>query len=351
MKGSHAYASMPIDALYRWFAGEADPTSPVWGALCRWIAGDEALCARLDALPGGKRQPNLFLAALRYHGAPTLEGGPAFAAWVDAHWDALRATILARFTQTNEPGRCAVLAPILASLPQPIALLEVGASAGLCLIPDRYRYRQPWGDVIATGATVAPASCRPAGRSGLVLDCAMTGRPPGNPADLVIAHRAGLDAHPLAAADPGDARWLRALVWPGEHAREARLATALQIAASDPPPVRTGRLPEDLDAFLAEGLAAAEAAGATPVLMHSATLAYLPRDERDAVVETIGASGVRWLSFEGPSVVTSLRGRLPDDPRPHFIAALDGEPVARCSPHGGWADWLDGVPVGAPDPR
>ena len=331
MKDGHAYATMPIPALYRWFAGEADPTSPTWGALCRWIAADEALCARLDSLPGRKRQPNLFLAALRYHGAPTLTGGPGFAAWVDEHWDALCATILARATQTNEPGRCAVLAPLLASLPQPIALLEVGASAGLCLIPDRYRYRLSDGRIEAGADAAADAP---------VLACAVTGRAPGRPRDLVVAHRAGLDANPLSAGDPNDARWLRALVWPGEHAREARLADALAAAALDPPPVRRGRLPGDLDAFLADGIAQAAAAGATPVLMHSATLAYLARPERDAVVATVRASGVRWVSYEGPTVLTSLRERLPDDARPHFVAALDGEPVARCSPHGAWVEWF-----------
>ena len=39
--------------------------------------------------------------------------------------------ILARRTQTNEPARCAVLLPALAQLPQPLALIEAGASAGL----------------------------------------------------------------------------------------------------------------------------------------------------------------------------------------------------------------------------
>src|SRR6266567_66998 len=48
--------------------------------------------------------------------------------------------MLSRTTQTNEPARCAVMLPLLAQLPQPLALLEVGASAGLCLLPDRYGY-------------------------------------------------------------------------------------------------------------------------------------------------------------------------------------------------------------------
>ena len=101
-----------------------------------------------------------------------------------------------------------------------------------------------------------------------------------------------------------------------------------------------GVLPDDLGWFLAETVRRAEAAGATPVVFHSATLAYLARADRDAVVAEIRASGVRWVSFEGPTVVTELRGRVPDDGRPHFVLALDGEPVARCSPHGAWVDWL-----------
>ena len=54
--------------------------------------------------------------------------------------DEVEALMLARRTQTNEAARCALLLPLLAALPQPLALLEVGASAGLCLLPDRYGY-------------------------------------------------------------------------------------------------------------------------------------------------------------------------------------------------------------------
>ena len=53
---------------------------------------------------------------------------------------------------------------------------------------------------------------------------------------LAVAARWGLDANPLDASDPDDARWLRALVWPGEDAREARLVAALAVAAGDAPP-------------------------------------------------------------------------------------------------------------------
>lgn len=327
----HAYERTPIDALYRWFAGEAEVTSPVWGRFCRWVADTPSLHERLDGLPGRKRQPNLFLGAIRYLGGPT-EPGEAFLAWLDGRWPDVHAVILARATQTNEPGRCAVLAPLLASLPGPVALLEAGASAGLCLLPDRYAYR--W-----TGQASGRFAGREAAPDAPELVCDVSGAPPASPDQLVVATRAGLDPNPLRADDPDDARWLRALVWPGEEAREERLSAALRVAATDPPRIVTGSLPGDLERLLALA-----PPGATPVVMHSATLAYLPRSGRDAVEAALRASGARWVSFEGPTVVSSLRGALAADlrgsDRPHFVLALDGEPVARCGAHGGWVQWL-----------
>lgn len=110
MRGQHAFEVRTIPDLYRWFASEAAPTSPIWQRLCLWIAEQPDLVALLDALPGAKRQPNVFLGALKYLDGP-LDPGPATARWVLAHWPELRVVIMARATQTNEPGRCAVLAP------------------------------------------------------------------------------------------------------------------------------------------------------------------------------------------------------------------------------------------------
>ena len=329
---THAYAGRSIAELYTWFAAEAAATSPTWEAVCTWVAASPAVTARLDTLPGMKRQPNLFLGALKYLGAP-LAPGPRLAAWIDDHWDDVAALIGRRATQTNEPGRCAVLAPVLASLPQPVALLEVGASAGLCRVPDRYRYRY-------TGEHPAEVAGSDAAADAPLLECRVDGTPPASPDALVIAARVGLDRSPLHADDPDDVRWLRAVVWPGEDEREGRLAEALESLGRRPPTILSGDALADLDALLA-----LVPEGATPVVMHSATLAYLGAAEREEFVRRVAASGAHWLSFEGVGVLAGIRERLPDvaDHRdePFFVVALDGEPLGRCSPHGGWVSWFD----------
>lgn len=335
MKDNHFLEREPIDDLYRWFAGETAQTSPVWERLCRWIAETPQVRDRLDTLPGMARQPNRFLAAIRYLDGPT-EPGADFVAWVDARWPRIEEVVLTRTTQTNEPGRCAVTAPVLASLPQPVALLELGASGGLCLLPDRYAYRLD-GRPVRLGTT---HPCAPE------LPCQVTGAPPGDPVDLGVAGRLGVDLNPLDVTDPDTRRWLRALVWPGEEDRDARLTRALEVAAADPPEVRRADLTDDpatLVGGLVEELRAAYPQ-ATPVVLHSAALAYLERADRDAVCEAILASGARWLSMEGIAVVPRIADRVAALGEPPyteaFVLSLDGEPVGFAQGHGRWVHWL-----------
>jgi len=118
---------------------EARGRSPLYEALARSIAGDAEVIGFLRALPAEKQQPNLLLAAVRFL-AGTPRDFPDFKHRLLRHAEAVRSVMLARSTQTNEPARCATLLPVLARLPQPLALIEVGASAGLCLPPDFYGY-------------------------------------------------------------------------------------------------------------------------------------------------------------------------------------------------------------------
>jgi len=151
----------PTADRYWRFVHEVERTSPSYAALCSWIAESPASLAFLDALPEPKRQPNLFLAALR-----KVAGVPGSRAALEdrlaSQGPAIAAVMRRRATQTNEPGRCAALLPLLAALAEPgrpLALLEVGASAGLCLLPDRYAYA--YGDHRVPGPPGAPEmTCR-----------------------------------------------------------------------------------------------------------------------------------------------------------------------------------------------
>lgn len=97
--------------------------SPIYVALGHAVADSPEILAFLAQLPTPKQQPNLLLAAVRQVcGVPA--DGAALAAAIREHGDAIRAMMLARSTQTNEPGRCALMLPILARLP--LALFEIG---------------------------------------------------------------------------------------------------------------------------------------------------------------------------------------------------------------------------------
>lgn len=293
--------------------------SPSYERLCLGVADDAEVIGRLDTLPAPKRQPNLLLAAVRFLGGP-VDGYPAFRAFVLDRWPDLWTTMRERRTQTNEPRRCAVLLPALAEIEGPLALLEVGASAGLCLYPDRYAYR--YGDVLLGGSPV-------------VLDCAVRGPVPIPNALPSIVWRGGLDLHPLDVRADEDVRWLEALIWPEEVDRFAILRRAVEVARRDPVLVRSGDLTTDLAA------AAADApADATLVVFHSAVLAYLDAGQRqrfrDAVQTLAAARPTVWLSNEGPGVVVDVP--VPDGPVP-FVLARGDVPLAYADPHGGWLDW------------
>ncbi len=141
---------------------EAHGVSPTYERLSLAVSRDDEVLTLLGRLPPAKRQPNLLYGVVRLLGGP-VEDPARFHDYAVANWPAIEGEMRVRATQTNEAGRCAVLLPVLAALPQPLALLEVGASAGLCLYPDRYTYR--YGEHML-------------GSGEPVLECAATGTAP-----------------------------------------------------------------------------------------------------------------------------------------------------------------------------
>jgi hypothetical protein len=309
---------------YRVFAREARGRSPAYESLAASVAGDDVIIDFLSALPQPKRQPNLLFAAARYLlGAPP--GIRALHRMVRQDGAELSRVMLARRTQTNEPARCATLLPALAALPGPLALIEVGASAGLTLLFDRYSYDYG-GHLIAGSDPQAP-----------MLRCALRGRVPLPPGVPAIAWRSGLDLNPLDVTRDDDVRWLSCLVWPGESDREERLAAAIASARRDPPPVYRGDLRTDLPA-----LAAQAPAGTTLVIYHSAVLAYVAAEDRERFAQTVRGLAAVWLSNEAPGVVPGLP--LTDFREGTFVLGHGGRtPLALADGHGAWLHWLDGA--------
>lgn len=252
--------SETLRRYYRHFAEvEAADTSPLYAEWAAGVADDDEIVDLLLSLPRPKRQANLLFAAARHLGA----GESDFArlrAWLLTHWEAVRSLMLDRSTQTNEAGRCAVLLPVLSQVSGPIALIEVGASAGLCLYPDRYSYEYRSTEGVVR---LDPDD----GQSTVVLECELSGAQPPTRLPEVV-WRAGIDLNPLDVTDPEERAWLRSLIWPEHEVRRARLDAAAAIAAADPPRLVAGDLTRAVDSLIAE-----VPAGAQIVLFHSAVLA------------------------------------------------------------------------------
>ncbi len=297
--------------------------SPCFEAWALSVAEDDAVLAWIATLPSVKQQPNLVFAAARWHGvdAPGPYAGLRDALLGDD--GAIRATILERATQTNEVGRLATLTPFLAELGPRLALLEVGASAGLCLYPDRYSY-----------AWSTPSGVVSAG-SGPRLSCEVTGAFPESVTPPQVAWRGGIDLHPLAPTDADAMAWLTNLVWPEQDERRERLRTAIGIARDEPPLLVAGDLLDELPDLVGEA-----AEHGPVVVFHSAVIAYLEPGDRERfttqMTSLVGAGRCHWVSNEAPQVLPSVTATGPDVPEDlaTFVLGVDGRARAWTHGHG-----------------
>jgi len=326
VKWTSDYARNDLDGIaemYGWFADETRGSSSVYESFALGVARDVAVLSLLQRLPAGKRQPNLFFAAARFLGFKG-EEFEEFRTWVFQNESSLIETMMTRRTQTNEVGRCATLLPALAQLQQPLALLEVGASAGLCLFPDRYAYDY---DGRHVGDPAAP----------LRISCQTFGDVPLPAAIPKVVWRAGIDLEPVDVRSDEDVRWLESLVWPGQSERLVRLRSAVAFARQERPRVVAGDLNDRLRALASE-----VPPDATLVVFHSAVLAYLNEEDRRRFVATVTSLPGHWISNEGPTVVSdiALPSRATRAPHPSpFLLALDGRAIAWTGPHGDFIDW------------
>ncbi|SMH50253.1 hypothetical protein SAMN06295885_3494 [Rathayibacter oskolensis] len=316
---------------YRRAAVELAQTSERQVAWALAIASDADLIALIDELPRPHRQPSLVFSVARLLGAP---GGDAhdFVEWLRREWPRVAPVAAERLTQTNEALRCAPLVAALERLTapdEPIALVELGASAGLCLVPERYSYEFSRSD-LETGATRL-------GRGEPLLRCAVS----GGAAPTRLPHvtwRRGLDLRPLDVRAAEDRAWLEALLPPDRPERTARLRAAIETVRRDPPEIVTGDAAEALPRLLD-----AVPRGVRAVVVSLGTLVYLPRAARERVLEAVDSRGASLVTLEAeallPELAEARAGRTAPQPSP-FLLAADGVPLASVAPHGGTLSWL-----------
>jgi hypothetical protein len=320
-------------ARYIQFANdEARGRSPLYEGFAKGVADDPEALDFLLTLPPGKRQPNLLFAAVR-HLFGTLDTRADFRSKLLASREVVRAVILQHATQTNEPARCATLLPVLARLPQPLALIELGAAAGLCLLPDFYAY-----DYGARIVRPQHIGCKPP-----VLACSASAATPLPDAVPHIVWRAGLDLNPLDVSDASQSAWLETLVWPEQTERLANLRTAMKIAAVVRPAVVKGNLlGDDLPRLCREA-----SKGATLVIFHTAVLAYIANPvDRQAFAGTVASLCQYWISNESPLVFPDQANQVGrTGAAGHFLMSVNGRPVAWTDPHGAAIDWIEGQHV------
>jgi hypothetical protein len=324
-----------LAAHLRWQAGWCEQGgSPLYAHLLEKSAADAEVQGPVwDLLAGLEDVPNGAVLGLRFMGAvhrlvltdslaqlarhyPSTGGdGDPHATWplfrqaVVDHRDEIRA-LAGRPCQTNEVGRSAALLGGFLELAHragfPLRILEIGASAGLNLRWDRYRYESvggAWGDpgspVTFTHSYDVP--------------------PPMN-RKAAVSERKGCDLHPVDPSSEGGALTLRSSIWADQLGRLAQLGGALEVARRLPVEVEQA----DALSFLQRELAR-PAPGLATVVFHSLFMHYLPREHRQRVHEVIAESGVHELGMEPSPTIFEIR--------------LDGELLGTSGPHGTHVRW------------
>jgi hypothetical protein len=257
-------------------------------------------------------------------------GGDPAAAWavlsdlLEERGNEIQEAALARAVQTNEVGRCAALAPAIlwGSKGMPLRLLELGASAGLNLRFDAYRYEDLWGDP-ASPVRLERFYEHP--------------HPPFEPPHIEVVERKGCDASPVDPATDEGRLTLLSFVWPDQSERFRALRSALDLAPTVPATVERVSAADWVEHNLAEPPPATKA---ITVVFHSIFWQYLDAEEQSRVRAALDEAGAR-ATEEAPLAWVRME---PQDELARVEATVwpGGETrlVARAGYHGRPVRWL-----------
>jgi hypothetical protein len=233
--------------------------------------------------------------------------------------------------QTNEAARSGVLMAGLLTLAARFGprfeLLEIGSSAGLNLMIDRYRFD-------LGGVTVGPPDA--------AIRIAPEWRGPPPPDGPVRIERVrGVDIAPIDLNAPGQAERLMAYVWVDQADRLARTARAIALAQANPPMLERGDAADWVEARLAEP----QEAGVTRVLMHSVVWQYLPQETQQRIEAAMATAGAA-ATEERPLGRVAYESDRSDGQHVLTVRRWPGggatESLALAHPHGTWIEWIRG---------
>ena len=233
--------------------------------------------------------------------------------------------------QTNEAGRssnfiAAMLWLAEQGLPPHFDCLEIGSSAGINLMIDRYHYDLGG---VHVGPQPGAIAFTPEWRGD---------HPPMR--EIAFAGLRGCDVSPVDLTDPAQALRLKAYIWPEHEVRFQRMAAA--IAAATEAPLQLVRA--NAADFVEAELAKPQAAGTTRVLMHSIVWQYVPADQQVRVTAAMEAAGARatadrplaWIALEANRTVHHHELVVR-----HWPAATAPHKLAHAHAHGAWVAWLE----------
>jgi hypothetical protein len=347
-------SGQPSFDYWDYFVAETERAhAPLYTQIVRGIAGDASLRELAARVKTGQPPANILLASVHYlllrgaehrlrgfysnlNGGHRIEGEdpfPHFKNFVETHLSELIPLIENRVTNTNEIARCSALHAGLRvaarEAGEPLHLIEIGPSAGLNLLWDRYRvrYHRP-DDLVEVGPDDSP----------LTIECELRGEktPPAGSSPR-IATRVGLERNPVDLSDAGQRDWLKALLWPDQLARFERLEKAIELFRAQPAEIRAG----DALSLLADTMA--QVPEDQPLcIYHTYVIYQFSAEMREALDNILIMASLRrpvWrLSCEGS---LAFVGEAPMRLRHYADGQKESRVLALCHPHGSWLEWRD----------
>ena len=349
-----------LDDLTRRFAFHAtiyrgttlENSSPLYAHLSTYVSTDKDILQLVLDADRATQVSNLLFGAVHYlllqgedhplrefYASLTLQpnapedAAPAFRDFCLAHSQQIQELVTTRKVQTNEVGRCTGLLPAFSLIYRrtqrtPLSLIEIGSSAGLHLLWDKYGY--DYDHVARIGDRT----------SEVQLHCSLLGEGiPDLPDQMPsIRFRIGIDIDPIDIENAEEVRWLRALIWPEQTDRAALFERAIHIVRRDPPPIVAGNAADVLPSVLTR-----VPKDTVLCIFHSYTLNQCPANIRGEIlrkVEEVAKSrdlfriSLEWYGGQQQPYL---------ELNSYTSRQVDHELLAYCESHGRSIEWLSGT--------